>query len=45
MFRNSIWIGGDLANAAYFHGSIDDVRIYSGVLTDDEVAGLAADTP
>lgn len=45
VFRNSIWIGGDLANAAYFHGSIDDVRIYSGVLTDDEVAGLAADTP
>ncbi|MGB5380397.1 MAG: LamG domain-containing protein [Acidimicrobiia bacterium] len=41
----SVWIGGDLVNARYFDGAIDDVRIYSGVLTDDEVAALAADIP
>jgi len=44
VFRNSVLIGGDLVSSAYFHGSIDDVRIYSGVLTDEEIAALAADT-
>jgi len=39
----SVLIGGDLVNSAHFHGSIDDVRIYSGVLTDEEIAALAAD--
>ena len=42
VFPNFVWIGGDLANSTYFHGSIDDVRIYSGVLTDEEIAALAA---
>jgi len=40
-----VWIGGDLYESEHFHGSIDDVRIYSGVLTDDEIAALASDTP
>lgn len=31
--------------AEYFHGSIDDVRIYSGALTAQEVAALAAPVP
>jgi hypothetical protein len=44
-FVSSVWIGGNLAVAEYFHGSIDDVRIYSGVLSEDDVAALAADTP
>jgi hypothetical protein len=44
-FGESVWIGGDLAEAEHFHGSIDDVRIYSGVLSEDEIAALAADTP
>jgi hypothetical protein len=26
-----------------FHGSLDDVRVYRGMLTDEQVAGLAAD--
>jgi hypothetical protein len=43
-FGNSIWIGADPGFREYFHGSIDDVRIYTGTLTDDEVAALAADT-
>jgi len=39
----SVWIGGDWLNSESFHGSIDDVRIYSGVLTDEEITVLAAD--
>jgi hypothetical protein len=44
-FGDSVWIGGDLTESEHFHGSIDDVRIYSGVLSEDDVAALAADTP
>jgi len=44
-FGDSVWIGGDPGHSEYFHGSIDDVRIYSGVLTYDEIAMLATDTP
>ena len=44
-FHDQIWIGADPEGWEYFHGSIDDVRIYSGVLTDDEVATLALDRP
>jgi hypothetical protein len=40
-----VWIGGDLTESEHFHGSIDDVRIYSGVLSEDDIANLAADTP
>ncbi|MGB9358840.1 MAG: LamG domain-containing protein [Acidimicrobiia bacterium] len=42
---HSKWIGADPGHREYFHGSIDDVRIYAGTLTDDEIATLAADTP
>jgi hypothetical protein len=38
-------IGADPANSQYFLGSIDDVRIYAGTLTDDEVTALATETP
>ena len=44
-FPDSLWIGADPGHGEYFHGSIDDVRIYAGTLTDDEIATLAADTP
>jgi len=42
-FRDSVWIGADPGLREYFHGSIDDVRIYSGTLTEDEVAARATD--
>jgi hypothetical protein len=44
-FGESVSIGGDPGHREYFDGSIDDVRIYSGVLTNDEIAMLATDTP
>ncbi|MCJ7780542.1 MAG: LamG domain-containing protein, partial [Acidimicrobiia bacterium] len=44
-FPGSVWIGADPGLREYFPGSIDDVRIYAGTLTDDEIATLAADTP
>ena len=44
-FHDEIWIGADPEGWEFFHGSIDDVRIYTGVLTDDEIATLAADRP
>jgi hypothetical protein len=44
-FRHSTWIGSDPNLRDFFSGSIDDVRIYSGVLSDEEIATLAADTP
>ncbi len=44
-FGNSIWIGGDPALWEFFRGSIDDVHIYSGTLTEEEIAVLAAATP
>lgn len=43
--HDEVWIGADPEGWEYFHGSIDDVRIYTGVLTDDEIAALTADTP
>ncbi|MGB5380641.1 MAG: LamG-like jellyroll fold domain-containing protein, partial [Acidimicrobiia bacterium] len=45
MVATTVRIGGGLYESEPFHGSIDDVRIYSGVLSDDEIAALAADTP
>jgi hypothetical protein len=44
-FDKPVWIGGDPDLWEFFRGSIDDVRIYTGALTDDEVAALAANTP
>jgi hypothetical protein len=41
---HSMSIGSDPGLAGYFNGSIDDVRIYAGVLSQDEVAALAGDT-
>ena len=43
--RDSVWIGADPGLREYFHGSIDEVRIYSGTLTEDEIAALATDVP
>jgi hypothetical protein len=36
-----MWIGTDPGDWQHFRGAIDDVRIYSGVLTDDEIRQLA----
>lgn len=44
-FRDSVWIGADPGLREPFHGSIDDVRIYSGTLTEAEIAALATDIP
>lgn len=44
-FDDRVWIGGDPGHSEYFHGSVDDVHIYSGTLTDGEIAALATDTP
>jgi hypothetical protein len=44
-FDDEVWIGGDPIARELFNGAIDDVRIYAGVLTNDEIATLAADTP
>jgi hypothetical protein len=43
-FSDSVSIGADPSYGEHFHGSIDDVRIYSGTLTDDEIAALAGDS-
>ena len=44
-FDDLVWIGGDPIERNSFPGSIDDVMIFSGVPTDDEIATLAADRP
>ena len=36
-----LWIGGATGVSEYFHGLIDDVRIYNRSLADSEVAELA----
>jgi len=41
-FGDQVWIGGDPMARDLFHGFIDDVRIYQGVLTEDEIGTLAA---
>jgi hypothetical protein len=40
-FHDQMWIGTDPGDWQHFRGAIDDVRIYSGVLTDDEIRQLA----
>ena len=44
-FGDLVWIGGDPIERGFFPGAIDDVRIYTGVLSNDEIAVLAADRP
>jgi hypothetical protein len=40
---NQNWIGRSVYAAdPYLTGQVDDFRLYSGALTSDEVAGLAA---
>lgn len=41
-FRIGAWNRWETTPANNFHGEIDDVRVYSGMLTDDQAAQLAA---
>jgi len=41
-FDDQAWIGGNPPSRDLFNGAIDEVRIYTGVLTDDEIAALAS---
>ena len=41
-FRIGAWNRWESNPANNFHGEIGDVRVYSGMLTDDEAARLAA---
>jgi len=42
-YRLGAWSAWENAPANNFHGSLDDVRLYRGLLTDAEVAALARD--